>query len=229
MSVEAAEIETPTPDTVEPCSKQNDWCILPDGHKGRCRAYPEGYKGTRKSHHKRPASTGSTSGASRRGRASKPSIAPAILSLAYARLGQAVEMIGPEPTAPPVGRVMQFQAPAAGKQLDTALSAIPLYKKVTSLGDIGESPVLQAIINLVAAPVMAGLMASNEALAQQMWPLLAAALQSAAVEQAREQKKQLQAMDEIAEFQQEAMEALMNLNETLFAPRPDVSRETEDA
>jgi hypothetical protein len=148
--------------------------------------------------------------------------------MAYARLGQVVEMMGPEPAAPPVGRVMRFQAPAAGKQLDTALRTVPAYKRITSLGAIGDNPALEAIVSLIAAPLMAGLMASNETLAQQMWPLLASALQSAAVEQAREQKRQLAAIEEISEFQEEAVAALFELNETLFAPRPDVSRETSD-
>lgn len=216
----------PVPDFV-PCSTKNDWCILPDGHDGRCRARAPGEKKT-KSAQKRPAGAGPP-GATRSRRAPKPSLMPALWTMAYAKLGEAVEFMGPAPAAPPAGRVMQFQAPAAGIEIHDALAHLPLYKRVSSLvGDGGGDGPFAALIGLIAAPALAGLMASNENLAQQLWPLLAGALQTSAVAQAKAQKERLKAMNDVAEFQADAQEAIDELWATLFAPRPE-PQETPDA
>lgn len=221
MSAEAA-IETPAiPDELfEQCSSKNDWCVLPDGHSGRCRASLPGQPKPGKPHKRSTA--GRPPAASTRSRAStKPSLMPALWTMVYARLGQTVEHIGPEPAAPPAGRVMQFQAPAAGIEIHDALAHLPLYKRVSSfVGDGGGNSPLAPIIGLIAAPALAGLMASNEALAKEIWPLFAGALQTSAIAQSKAQKERLKAMSEIQEFQADAAAALDELWGTLFAPRP---------
>jgi hypothetical protein len=225
MTTEAV-TEPAIPDLFEPCSSRNDWCVLPDGHPGRCRASLPGQPKPGKPH-KRSA-TGRQTTASTRSRASKPSLMPALWTMVYARAGQAVEMMGPEPASPPAGRVMQFQAPAAGLEIHDALAHLPLYKRVSSfVGDgQGDGP-LASILGLIAAPAVAGLMASNERLAEQMWPILAGALQTSAIAQAKAQKERLKAMHDIQEFQAEAAEALNELWDTLFAQRPKPQEATD--
>jgi len=228
VTIEAGSDEdTPTP-PADQCPR-NSWCLKPAGHRYACQKYASKRDRERaKSSRKRSASTGSATqrSASRRGRASKPSLMPAVLGLAYGRAGAAVELLGPEPAGPPVGRVMQFQSIAAGEQLDALLSNVPAYKRVTALGSSG---LMDSIASLIGAPLLAGLMATNENVARSMWPLLAASLQTSAVAMAKAQKAQLDAMEQVSEYDAEAHAMLDELFTTLFASRPEPANEDHDA
>ena len=213
----------PDDDAFVPCSSKNDWCRLPDGHKGRCRRYPEGTSRAEKDRerHARKRSAGAGTRSSSRAvqrprRTSKPTLAPAVLGMAYGQIGSIIEVAAPEPAGPPIGRVMQFQAPLAGQQLDALLANLPIYKRVTRAGS---SQLVEQIASLIAAPLLAGVMASNEAAARTLYPIFASAIRSAAVEIVKAQKQQVEAMAEIDEYSAEADELTRQFLDVMLAPR----------
>ena len=141
---------------------------------------------------------------------------PAAWSFAYGAIGQAIEAQGPEPASPPVGRVMQFQAPLAGERLHALASKVPIYRQATALAGGG---ILDDILELVAAPLLVGIMSTNEQARMTLWPILAGSLQQSAVAIAKAQKEQRDAMESVGEFTEEAQQIMEQMASSLFAPR----------
>lgn len=148
---------------------------------------------------------------------------PAAWSFLYATVGQAIESQAPEPAGPPVGRVMQFQASLAGARIHNLANKVPIYRQATALAGGG---LLDDIIELVAAPVLVGVMATSETARETLWPMLAASLQASAVEIAKMQKQQVEAMEAVGEYAAEAETIMAQMAEQLFAPR-DAPRDEE--
>ena len=198
---------------------RHDWCLKDPGHRGNCRRYPDGDPRTKKA--------GSTSGAKpgparkpgaappRRSR-SRPNMLPAVWSFVYGQAGAVVEHTAPEPAGPPVGRVMQFQAPLAGARLHGLLSKLPIYQQATALAGGG---MLEDIMELIAAPLVVGVMATSEQARDYLWPILATSLQSSAVQIAKMQKEQADAMESVNEFSADAAAIMEQMAASLFAPR----------
>jgi hypothetical protein len=134
----------------------------------------------------------------------------------YGQVGAAVEHLGPAPFSPPVGRVLQFQAPLAGQQLHTALSVLPAYKRVTEMQG---NAVIESVASLLLAPVLAGIMASNENAARTLFPIFASAIRASAVEVVKMQRTQNRAMDEVDEYAAEADALMGEFMAAMFEPR----------
>lgn len=205
--------DPPAAEDFTPCTSKNVWCKLPDGHKGRCMAYPDGNRPP-----KRSAGAGSNRAVQRSRRTSKPTMAPAVLGMAYGQIGAMIEATAPEPTGPPIGRVMQFQAPLAGQQLDALLANLPIYKRVTTMGS---NAVVEQLASLLIAPLLAGLMAANERAAMTLYPIFASAIKASAVEIVKAQKAQVAALEQIDEYTEEADELTRQFMEAMFARRDE--------
>lgn len=204
----------PSADTFT-CTKQA-WCGLPDGHEGWHRKAAKGAPTTGKTKADKPAKP------SKPRPAKKASPAPGVLALLWAQAGSAVEMFAPEPAGPPAGRVMQFQAIDAGVRLDRLLQQVPAYKRAMNLtgGRLTED-----IVALVAAPVLAGVMASDMRARMALWPVFSSMLASSAVTIAKAQREQIEAMQQVEGYEQEVADLLDNLRHTLFGPDPDDTEE----
>lgn len=142
--------------------------------------------------------------------------APA-LGMAWARIGQLVELSGPEPAAPPVGRVMQFQAVDAGERLHRLLTRVPVYRRAML---VAGGSITEEIAALVGPPLLAGVMASGEQAQAALWPLFASMIQTSALAMAKAQREQLAALDSVSEYSEEIAGMMAALAEQLFAPRP---------
>lgn len=141
---------------------------------------------------------------------------PAVWSFVYGTIGQAIEIQGPEPAAPPAGRVMQFQAIDAGERIHRVLGKVPVYRQATAIVGGG---ILEDLAELVAAPMLVAVMASNETARETLWPILAQSLQKSAVAIAKAQKEQAASMRAVGEYQEEAEQLVGQMFSALFAPR----------
>lgn len=206
------------------CTRR-EWCLKEPGHRGNCRRYapgdPRGKKGSSK-----PGPARKPGAAPPRRSRSRPTVLPAAWSFVYGAIGQAIEAQGPEPAAPPVGRVMQFQAPLAGERLHALASKVPIYREATALAGGG---LLDDVIELIAAPLLVGVMASSEQARMTLWPILAASLQGSAVQIAKMQAQQREAMEQVGEFTAEADEIMRQMADSLFAPRWNPAEEPAPA
>lgn len=176
---------------------------------------------------------GTSSGAQPASRAggrssSAKSMAPAVIAMAYAKAGQALELAGySEDEAGelamsplvPAGRVMQFQAPLAGQQIDRLLNRVPAYRRVTAL--TGNS-LLDDLAPLVLGPVLAVVMASNPAMQAALAPMFLSAMQASAAEVIKLEREQEKTMAAMSEHLEEAGERAAEMMADLFGP-PDLS------
>lgn len=206
----------PDPEMAPPAGpetcRRTPGCPHPNGHRGRCKSPPKAPAASRSTTSSRPT----PSGRSRTPKKKDEPLWPALIGMAYGYLGAGVEMLAPAPAGAPVGRVMQFQAPLAGKQIHEALSHVPVYKRVTALSG-GDSP-FGELAALLAGPIIAGVMATNPAAAEMLVPLFMASLQSSAVEMAKQQRASRDALAEVNEYAAEIEVLMGHLVANLFDP-----------
>lgn len=220
QSTDVPLFEVPTCDRVK-------WCYLDAGHPGNHRKDPA----TKVGHHKAkpsqsPAPRGSRS-AGKRGAGSSPM--PGLLAMAYGVAGMRIEASGPPDFGPPVGRVMQFQAFDAGQALHRILLAlIPGYEKATKFTG-GGGGISADIVAIVGAPLLAGLMATNDTAKHLLWPIFAEQIKASAVTIAKAQREQIDTMNTVGEYQAEVDDMMAHLEATLFEPRPDYEPEETTA
>lgn len=211
------------------CPK-NGWCIKPPGHRYSCAKYPPGQN----PHKKRVNPDGSDGPAgprdagaasSRAGRtAAKPRQAtksplPGLWALVYGEVGSQLEQRAPTPPGPAPGRVMQFTALDAGERLHRLLSRIRAYRVATALAG-SKNGLTEDLMMVLAPPILAGVMASNPAVKERAWPMLATLLQSSAVAIAKAEREQVAVLETIGEHAARVDELLGSFGEMLFAPAP---------
>lgn len=211
-----------------PCAKK-EGCVLDAGHKGFCRLRPldapparsHGTKRTGARAPRKPPAGSSLSGApsatsTRPSRAKKSEGMRPLLSFLWGGVGQLLEQYGPEPQGPPVGRLMQFQAPYAAEKLHPQLRKIPAYRAL----DEASAGVLDELGPVIMAPLLVAVMASNESARMALWPLLSAQLEVFAVAAAAEKRKAAAAMRSLDEHSEEVAAMMDGLAGVLFAPGP---------
>jgi hypothetical protein len=208
------------------CQTSQMDCHLPAGHKGRHRMAP----GTTRADKRRAAQAAKaktpsrprTSSAAPRPRGSTkapPSVMPGLLGMAWAAIGYRIEQTAPEPAGPPVGRVMQFQYLDAGATLHRVLMAAPLYRRIVAVAGAGGG-ISDDLAALLAGPILAGVMATNDAAKLMLWPVFAEQIKASAVSIAEAQADQVAAMEAVGEYEGQVSEMLEHMQEGLFAPRP---------
>lgn len=201
----------PAPDalngTTAVCAKRAD-CVKPAGHRGRCskevraRDARRNGSGAGSGDNVRAAGAGSKSTRARAGsrtrRKGTGQLKP-FVAMGWAGLGRLLEQYLPEPAATPVGRVVQFQAPYAAEQLHPFLSLLPAYSRLDNAAGGGA---LAALGPLFIAPIVVGVMATNERAAAALEPLLVSQLHvmaGAIVQQRKEQAAKMAAVGDIDE------------------------------
>lgn len=221
----------------EACPYPRFRCAKPAGHKGAHKMRPADRKrdanGTRRNpgsargasdRRARPARS-SSAGRSRAG--SAPPVMAGVLSMAWAAIGMRVEQSMPEPVGPPVGRVMQFQAIDAGAILHRLLSSVPAYRKLAAVAGAGGGA-SDEIVALLGAPLLAAVMATNDAAKLMLWPVFADVIKASAVSIAKAQKEQLDAMVTVNEYQEQVDEMMAGMQDGLFAPGPNAEEHPHD-
>ena len=203
--------------------QRKPYCVLGSGHKGFCARVPKtaaddtpdteqvvkrGPGRPKGSTNANPARKPST----RKGSGFKP-----ILGLVWGTLGQVLENYGPEPSGPPVGRVMSFQAPYAAGVLDKALTEhVPAYRAL----DKATGGLLDELGPLIVPPLLVGIRAANESARTTLLPLLAGQLEilaAAVVAEDQRVKETFANMAEVGDDARNMAEAVMGM---LFSPRP---------
>lgn len=132
-------------------------------------------------------------------------------SMAWAGAGYLIAQKMPEPAGPPVGRLMQLQAPDAGPRLARVLGPyidkIGFLKKLTSRGeDLGD------VVALLLPPLLVGAISLELVPSPIVGPILAQLLRPMAAEllkASREQAEDLAAMGEAGEEVNAALEELL--------------------
>jgi hypothetical protein len=211
-------------------------CHLPAGHKGRHRMAPgttraDKRRAAQAARPKTPGRPRTSSAAPRpRGAPKKaaPSVMPGLLGMAWAAIGYRIEQNAPEPAGPPVGRVMQFQYLDAGATLHRVLMAAPLYRRIVAVAGAGGG-ISDDLAALLAGPVLAAVMATNDAAKIMLWPVFAEQIKASAVSIAEAQAEQVAAMEAVGEYETQVSEMLEHMQEGLFAPRPPAEDEAEAA
>lgn len=221
---------------LEQCPKK-PWCIKGAGHKGQCKMDPNQTQRAQRNLSPRSGSAAGGSpdrGATSRGAASKPSIGTGLCTFAYGSLGEALEFAGVSRDLEPAlaaGRVMQFQAPLAGAQMDQILRRhVPIYRRVTTM--TGES-IRDDLAQLLLGPMLAAAMASAPWAREMLEPMFLPVMQSASLEVIKLRKAQERAFAEVAEHMDEAqLLAQQLLDDLLSAPERELDpneRESEHA
>jgi hypothetical protein len=210
-------------------------CAKPAGHKGNhmkdpADRSPKSGAAKRRSRSKatgvaRPSSAGKTrrTGVTRK---APPSVMPGLLGMAWAAIGYRVEQQMPEPVGPPVGRVMQFQYIDAGNTLHRILLGLAVYRKIVAVAGSGGG-MSDEVAALIGGPILAAVMATNEAAKMMLWPVFAEQIKASAVTIARAQAEQLEAMVTVSEYQEQVDDMLAGMQDGLFAPRPEAAEEAE--
>jgi hypothetical protein len=139
-----------------------------------------------------------------------------LLASLWLGIGQLVEMNAPEPAGPPVGRMLQFEAPYAAEQLHPHLRRLPLYRGLDEV----TGGIMDDIGPLIMAPVIVGLMATNPALGRSLEPMLRGTLEQMAVAMVTERRKVAQALRERTDLDDEIKALLVELSEGLWGPPP---------
>ena len=200
------------------CPRQ-PWCVRGAGHPGFCGKRPRG-EGRAPRNRAKTAKTSSgrpASSPARRGKAKASGLMP-ILSLAWSGIGQAVEAYSPEPAGPPVGRVLQFQAPYAATVLDKVLTDhVPAYKAIDAM----TGGILDELGPLILPPLLVAVMASRPQTAAGLYPLLAGQLEQLAIAMTAERRRVRDALSATAELDEESAQLVNELAQVLFAPRPE--------
>jgi hypothetical protein len=209
------------PDPLAVCGYAG-WCVKPAGHPGPHKKDPatKARNNRKRSRSKSPGRASSSAGSP----AGADSPLPSVLALAWGGLGKAVEAAAPEPAGPPVGRVMQFQSIDAGYILHRALMTVPAYKRINTIAG-GGSGALDELAPLLMAPLLAGVMASNETVRLLMWPTFANVIKTSAVSIARVQREQAEAIRQVSEYEAEVEGLLDGMAMGLFAPREEPPEE----
>ena len=208
-----------------PCPRQ-PWCVRGAGHPGFCGKRPKGEgrapRPPRSRSTSRPA--GSSSPARSSGGKRKASGLMPLLSMAWSVIGQAVEAYSPEPAGPPVGRVLQFQAPYAGQVLDKVLSEkVPAYKALDAM----TGGILDELGPILLPPVLVAVMASKPSAATALYPMLAGQLEQLAIAITAERRRVRDALAATATLDAESAQLVDELSAVLFAPRPEPKPEPE--
>ena len=121
---------------------------------------------------------------------------------------------GPKPAGKPVGRVMQFQAPLAGRSIAEILDHTPLLKLFAPLSD--NSGLIGSIASLIGPPLIVGLMASNDKAMQMGRPMLGMFMVPMAKEIIKAQKSMADNMGAMGEIDEETSEMVSNILNALF-------------
>ena len=206
-----------------PCPRQ-PWCVRGAGHHGFCAKVTLEEAAERKASglprkRVRPSRAKSSAGGARSAptasRAPSAGMRP-LLGMIWAGLGQLIENYAPEPAGPPVGRVIQFEAPYVSAHLHPVLRQVPIYKRMDEMtgglfDDLG--PIL-------LAPLIVGIMAANPAAQSVLQPMLFSQLESMAVEMAEESRRTRDKLAKKAEYDSDTQAILQALAGELFTPRP---------
>ena len=210
-----------------PCPRQ-PWCVRGAGHPGFCGKQPKGEGRAPRGPRTRTRSSSSSSGSSSPARSSgkrKASGLMPLLSMAWSVVGQAVEAYSPEPAGPPVGRVLQFQAPYAGQVLDKVLSErVPAYKALDAM----TGGVLDELGPIILPPLLVAVMASKPAAAPALYPMLAGQLEQLAMAITSERRRVRDALAATAQLDEESAALVQELAAVLFAPRPQAKEPGDD-
>jgi hypothetical protein len=225
-------IETDTapqgPDEPLQCAAK-DWCIKGFGHSGQHKMDPSKTKRatrdrTGESARYGAAGAGGSAAERRPGRApaATKKLGAAALGMGYAKIGQRLELLGYDPEtdqyAPhaPAGRVMQFQAPLAGAQLDRLLTRrVPIYGRVTQMQG---SSLLEELAPLVMGPLIAILMAEMPAMREHLEPMFVSVMESSALEVLKMERETAKAMTATLEARTEAQELAQEMLDSMFGP-----------
>lgn len=144
-----------------------------------------------------------------------------LVGMAWHGLGNLIANYGPADVGVPVGRVIQFQAPYAAEKLHPALLRLPAYAKA----DAATGGLFGELAPLIMAPLLVGIMASNEKARAALEPLLLGQLEQMAIVVAAERKKAADAAKQVGELDAEAravFEAMANdLLGTMYAAPAD--------
>ena len=226
----AADPVTPDPDddgsgmpalsgVIEGQCPRKPWCVRGAGHPGFCGKRPKGEGRAPRTRTPRTPSTSSrarTSTPARRG-SSKPSGLRPLIALAWGGIGQVVEAYAPEPSGPPVGRVMQFQAPYAAGVLDKVLmERVPAYKAIDAM----TGGILDELGPVLLPPLIVAVMASRPESQGALYPMLAGQLEQIAIAVTAERQRVRDALSQAAELDAESAQLVNELTSMLFAPRP---------
>lgn len=206
------------------CPRQ-PWCVRGAGHAGFCGKQPrgEGRAPRTRTRTRTPSPRAASSAPSRR-KAKASGLMP-ILSLAWSGLGQVVEAYSPEPAGPPVGRVLQFQAPYAATVLDKVLTDhVPAYKAIDAM----TGGILDELGPLILPPLLVAVMASRPQTAAGLYPLLAGQLEQLAIAMTAERRRVRDALQQTATLDEESAKLVEELSMVLFAPRPEEPADDDD-